>query len=473
MAAIRIRSTLTVAFTQFGVEGLGLLRNVLLARALGPSEMGLVAALTLTLSLVEMICDFGPDRLLVQAEDGDAPQFQSTAHSVLALRGLLTAGLLALLAFPLAQWIGRPESCWAIAALGLVPAIRGFQHLDAKRIQRQQKFQPSLIIELSAAFVATTAVAVATRWLPRGEVLVWVSLLQAMTLVIASRGVAERPYQLGWNRELLRRLFVFGWPLALNSLIMFGAFQGDRLVVMLSATPAELGRYAVAFQLTMVPALLISRVASTAWLPGLARSQSDPMAYYLRMSECTAWLGLVGQLFSLGILALGNRLIGLLYGPDYPLPVAVMAWLGIMQGWRILRAGPSLFAMSRADTWNPLASNLLRLLGIAAAATAGLFGAGLELVAICGCAGEVLAMVGAIVLLRRRHHLEVCPLVSSSLLFAGSVAAGSLACSVDQTLSLRLISLAGVVFCLGMTIRQLVRLRFAPGPRSRVIPTGL
>lgn len=475
----RVRPTIYVAAAQAGAEGLGLVRNVLLARALGPSEMGVAIALTMTLSLLDMISDFGPDRLLVQAEDGDREEFQSTAHSMLIIRGLISAALLAGLAFPVGHYLKRPDAVGMMMALGVVPLVRGLLHLDSKRVQRHHDFRRTMIVELSAAITATTAAFLLASWIRSAAVLVWVSVLQAVVLVGVSHGVAQRPYRLGMGRDVARRLLRFGWPLAVNGVIMFGAFQGDRLVVLASATAADLGRYAVAFQMTMVPALLISRIASTAWLPSLSRCQGDPVTFNQRLESITEILGGVGLVFSLGILSLGNPVIKMLYGPDFPVPVAVMSALGVMQGLRILRAVPSLAALSRADSFNPLASNVLRFLGIAAAAIAGMSGGGLEAITTCGCGGEVIALIGSIVLLRHRHSLSVKPLIRVGGLFAiGLLSAGVAAQAVDWPLAGRLVLAVVALLTLVRMGWGLVRQRFAamvhhePGRCPALVKTG-
>ncbi|MBS0262850.1 MAG: oligosaccharide flippase family protein [Planctomycetes bacterium] len=460
MARGRGRSTAYVAAAQIGQEGLGLFRNVILARALGPSEMGTVAALALTASLLEMVSDFGPDRLLVQAEDGDREEFQATAQTLLVGRGLLCAILLAILAIPAGLLLGRPDAAWMIAALGAVTAIRGLMHLDCKRVQRNHEFRRMMVVELSGAVLATAGTLILTRLIGNAWVLVCVNLIQVLTVVGLSHLVADRKYGLGIERDLLGRLWKFGWPLAVNSLIMFGAMQGDRLVVLATASPADLGRYAVVFQLTLVPALLISRIASTAWLPSLARVQNDRTAFATQISQITTLIGGVALVFSLGILLTGNLVIGLLYGDAFKVSMMLMCWLAVMQGLRIVRAAPSLVAMSRADSLNPLAANILRCTGIAAAAVAGGLGAGLETIAACGAVGELVALTGSVVFLARRHAIDPRPIAQATLLFVLGTGAGWVLVSAGwENPLVSGVAAAVVALCVGIAVARIVQLR--------------
>ncbi|MDB5387589.1 MAG: hypothetical protein JWM11_3235 [Planctomycetaceae bacterium] len=450
MARWKARSAVYVAASQIGCEGLGLLRNIILARLLGPSEMGVFATLAITLSLLDMISDLGPDRLLIQAEDGDLEEFQATAQTLLAARGLVCSLLLAAIAYPAAALLGNPSLSWMIAALGAVAGIRGLLHLDCKRIQRNHDFRSSMIVELASAGMTTAAVFLLMQHIHDASAFVWISLLQVVILVIASHLVAGRRYWLTYRPEIAGRLFRFGWPLACNSLIMFGALQGDRLVVLASATAADLGRYAVAFQLTMVPTLLISRIASTVLLPVLARSQNSPQKFAARLDLISAVLGLIALTFTLAVMWTGNLAIGLLYGDVFQVTPAVIRWLAIMQGLRILRAVPSLTAMARADSLNPLASNVLRLTGIIAAATVGLSGWGLEAIAAAGCGGEVVALIGSALLLQCRQGINPAAIWKASALFAAGISLGWLAMGNVFVVQAGAVGLAGAIVLLAI-----------------------
>ncbi len=412
--AIKARSSAAVFAAQLTGEVLGLLRNIILARLLGPAEMGVCAILALTLSLLDMLSDIGPDRLLIQAEDGDAPQFQNTAQAILAVRGVISTVLLVLLSYSVAHLLGSPEAQWQVAVIGFILFVRSVQNLDLKRFQRTSRFKPQVIADLSASVAATVTVLCVAPFVRNAWVFVLAGGVQAGVLAIVSHALAERPYRFAYDRGIARRLFIFGWPLALNSLLMFGAMQGDRLIVFASATKADLGRYSVAIQLSLIPVLVLARVVSTLCLPVLSREQSNQAAFNFRLRQAGSLLGSLALAFSLGFLFLGGVVLRVLYGAEYSISPVLLAWLAVMQGIRLLRTLPSIAAMSRADSLNPLISNVLRLLGIAGALVALKMGGGMEAIAAAGSAGELAALVGSILLLHQRHQVESSPLWRTS-----------------------------------------------------------
>ena len=112
---------------------LSFVRNVIVARLLGPDDFGIAATFALTVSLLEMISDLGTDKLIILAADGDNPRLQASAQLWQFAREAVGALLILALAWPLAALFGVPQARWAFYWLALVPLLRGLLHLDIKR----------------------------------------------------------------------------------------------------------------------------------------------------------------------------------------------------------------------------------------------------------------------------------------------------------------------------------------------------
>ena len=48
---------------------------------------------------------------------------------------------------------------------------------------------------------------------------------------LVSHLVAERPYRLVLDREIMAESLRFGWPLLVNGVLLFVVFNGDRVIV--------------------------------------------------------------------------------------------------------------------------------------------------------------------------------------------------------------------------------------------------
>jgi O-antigen/teichoic acid export membrane protein len=132
------RSYLAASFI---AQACALTRYILLARLLGPEQLGMAVALMLTAQFFEAMTDSGSDRFLVQDRDGDQPHVQSMAHLVWLGRGILIAAALVTLAGPIAAFFEVPALRGSLIVLALVPLIAGISHLDYRRLQRSSDFR--------------------------------------------------------------------------------------------------------------------------------------------------------------------------------------------------------------------------------------------------------------------------------------------------------------------------------------------
>src|SRR5687768_16809349 len=116
-----IRSGLILTTGNATAALLGLARNVIIARLISVEDFGIASTFAITMALVEMASNFSLDRLVVQDRDGDRPHVLATLHAVQAVRGLIGAGILYMLAGLLASLFGVPDVVYAYQALAIIP----------------------------------------------------------------------------------------------------------------------------------------------------------------------------------------------------------------------------------------------------------------------------------------------------------------------------------------------------------------
>lgn len=392
---------------QMAGQAFAFVRNIVVARLISPDDFGIAATFAITLSLLEMASDLAADRLLVQAENGDEPRMQGTAQLMLVGRGLISAVVIFLIAQPLAMLFDVPRATWAFQCLAIVPILRGFRHLDLKRMQRTMRFGPSVKVEaVSQAFALMLAWPLAL-WLRDYSAVLWVTLAQVAISTIASHLVAERRYEWNWERAHAVRMLGFGWPLLVNGLLMYGIFQGDRLIVGAGYSMVDLGIYTAAFTLTMVPTVLLARVNGSLVLPVFAEVQHDRKEFEYRYRCATELLSLNAGAFAVSFILIGGPLLVLLYGSQYAAAVPIVSWLGAMQALRLVRSAPSQAAMALGETKNTMIANVARTFALLPMLWVAYRGLPLSWIAACGVGGEVAAMATAVLLLRWRHGVPV------------------------------------------------------------------
>ena len=378
--------------TQVLCEGSAFLRNLLLARLIGADEMGLAVALALAIRLFEMAGEFGLDRLLMHVEEAALSPMRRAVHLLQLLKGGLLSVVAILLAVPVSRALNPAldPSLFALAALALV--IRGASHCEFRERQRRGDYLPGLVVEGGSALAAALLTAPLAWALRDYTALAWVLLLHAGVYCALSHLVASSAYRLGLDRSLCSRCLRYGAPIALNGALMFLALQGDRLVVALHFPAAELARFALAAQLTLLPALIGTRYLLASELPHFARLSREEAGI---SGHCLALLHRVGVVSLAGALLLGlggNVLVGLLYGEAYRVDPLVFWLLAAGAGIRLVRAVPSTAFMALERTHFLFLSNLPRLVTLPVAFWSAATGGGLAAIVAIAVIGEALSL---------------------------------------------------------------------------------
>ena len=374
-------------------QALSFIRNIIIARLLSPTDMGIAATFAITIMLLEMISNLAVDMILIQAKDGDAPVFQGTAHLYQVFRGL-SVGLVIFACAPIITFLFKiPQAEWAFCLLALVPVFRGFMHLDWKRMQRKMQYRTAVLVELIPQGIVTLAAFPMVIWLGDYSTVLWLVLMQAAMSLLVSHLFSQRAYRLNWDREYATRLLVFGWPLLINGLLMFGALQGDRLIIGTFYSMKELGVYSVAFSLALTLAAVLTKISTSLFLPLLARLQNQQVEFRDRYTFVVQMLALIGGLVALPFITAGGHLIVLFFGEQYQTSFAFAPWLGVLLGIRIFRLAPTVASLACSDSKNSMYANLLRFVGVLASIFVAWQKMSLSAIIICGIMGEVLALL--------------------------------------------------------------------------------
>jgi O-antigen/teichoic acid export membrane protein len=367
-------------------------RNAILAHALAKGDFGIAAALALVLQLLETLSDLGPDRLIVQAADGDDPALMRSAHATLLVRGLATALLLYLAAHPIAAFFHVPEAAAAFELAALVPLVKGFLHLDSRRRQRALDNRPFMIVEAAPQVAALALTLPVLAWSGGYVAVVWLALLQAGLTVIASHTLAERPYGLTPDAALVRRILAFGWPIWLSAFPLVAVYQGDRLIAGRLLGIEALAGYAAAFMMTMVPGLIAAKVGHALILPLLAECRAERDVFLVRARLTMQMTALAAAVYLALFLIAGGKILPLAFGANYAGYGAVVGWLALMWALRMVQAVPGLALMAHGDNRPLLIAGLLRAAALLPAAVAVQELASLEALAAAGVAGEAASL---------------------------------------------------------------------------------
>ena len=374
------------------------LRNLVVARLLPVEDYGIATTFALTAMLIEMASQIGLKQLIVQAEEGEEPRFQAALQGFQLLRGVLNAGVLFVLADPIARFLGVPDLVWAYRVVALVPLLQGFIHFDIYRFERRFEYRPGILVLSVASLVSLVAVWPLFLLFGDWRVMLAAILLDYALQTVLAHLMARRPWRIRLDGALMRRSMRFGWPLLLNGLLMFAVFHGEKLIAGRELGLAALGIFSMGVTLTLTPTLIGTKSLQSLFLPRLSRSEG---ARFRALGTATCdGSALVAILVVAGVAVVGPPFVTVVLGAKFDPLHPILLPLGVAMAVRMLKTGPSVVALSRARSTLPLLAQLPRLAGIALAWAMLARGGGLMDLALLAVAGELAGVALAFWLMR-------------------------------------------------------------------------
>lgn len=257
---------------------------VVLARLLEPRDFGLVAMVGAVTGVFNLLRDAGLSRATIQRGDVTEEQL-STLFWINVLLGLLLAMAFLALAPVLVTFYREPRLFWVTAVLGVGFFLNGLGVQHSALLQRQMRFTTGAAIDI-AALLASTAVGILLAWRGFGY---WA--LVAGPLVSPAVSSAGAWLAVAWIPRRPRRgagilsMLRFGGNVTLNSLLVYVAYNLDKVLLGRFAGADVLGIYGRAYQLANLPVENLNGAIGSVAFSALSRLQGDPArlrSYFLK-----------------------------------------------------------------------------------------------------------------------------------------------------------------------------------------------
>ena len=398
------------------------LRTIIVARVISVEDFGITATFMMSVMIMQLLSNVGLNQLIIQAKDGDDAELQKGIQGIQAVRGLISAAVLFLLARPMAEFLGQGEITWAYQVLAFVPVLTGFSHFDVFRQQRRMKYTGFLLTQL-----VPPALSVALIWplhhvFGDWRVMLWSIMAQWGASLVLTHLVAERRYAIAFDRKVMLRGLEFGWPLLVSGLMLFLIFQGERLVIGRELGMQALAIFSMTLSLVQTPMGAIISAVHQFMLPQLSAAKDDD-ARFNRVARVTFQASaLATALVALGAFLVGPPLVLLALGERYREVNDLLLMVVVVELVRSVRAGFGQVALARARTGNSAISNIPRVAAIGVSWYLLTHGADLFDVLIVALCGELAGLCTGLFLAHRLARMAVGPLWPSAVTLAALLA---------------------------------------------------
>lgn len=248
---------------------------MVLARLLEPTDFGLVGMVTAITGILSLFKEFGLSLATVQRETITHEEISGLFWINIVVGIILSLASIAVAPY-VAAFYHEPRLSLILIVLGIgfIFNAAGVQHSAV--LQRQMRFTDLAIIEVVSLFISSAiSIVMAIQGYGYWALAAWsVTLPLAATLltILRSGWMPERPRLNPGMWSMMR----FGGIVTVNSLVVYIAYNLDKILLGRFWGADVVGVYGRAYQLATLPIDYINGAMGSVAIPVLSRLQNDP-----------------------------------------------------------------------------------------------------------------------------------------------------------------------------------------------------
>ena len=257
-----------------GAQGVKLIVEIVLARILLPEEYGLIALVTVFITVLNVFVDSGLGNALIQKKDADDLDF-SSVFWFNVIWCFLLYGLLFVSAPLIGSFYRKPAIVPILRVLGIQVIISGVKNVEQAYVSKTMQFKKFFFATLGGTIgAAIIGVYMATHGFG-----VWALVAQHLfntfvDTVILWITVRWKP-KFQFSLKRFKRLFSFGWKLLISSLIDTMYNEIRQLVIGRYYSSSDLAFYNRGRQFPHLFVTNVNSAIDSVLLPTLSREQDN------------------------------------------------------------------------------------------------------------------------------------------------------------------------------------------------------
>jgi O-antigen/teichoic acid export membrane protein len=246
---------------------------LVLARALVPSQFGILAVAALTYNVLMALNHLGVSDALTYFKDR-VEEATRTALSMVIVGGLVLLATTWVLAPVIAHFFHSPQATFVLRGFALGIPFDAAAQVPIGRLTRGLRFSRRAVTDaLPSVIGAAITIGVVISGYPLIGLVVGQVVGSVANLVVA---MLIGPHCLpGWNTDMARRLLNYGGYLGAADVINLALLNVDYILVGHLLGPYALGLYSLAYRICFMPYLSISMVVNGAVFPYYCRLPSQ------------------------------------------------------------------------------------------------------------------------------------------------------------------------------------------------------
>jgi O-antigen/teichoic acid export membrane protein len=321
--------------------------TVVLARLLVPEDYGLIGMVTVIINFAGLFKDLGLSTATIQKPEINHKQVSTLFwinFAISCITALVVAGLA-----PVVAWFYKePRLTWITLALASSFLFSGLTVQHQALLRRRMSFTSLAKIEIISMLVGVVT-ALISAWYGLGY---WALVLMQIATAIANAvGVwvacSWRP-GVPLRRSGIRSMLAFGGNLTGFSIVNYFSRNLDNILIGQYWGPQQLGLYAQAYKLLLLPITQINTPITSVALPALSSLQSEPEKYRRYYYKAILLITTIGMPIVAFMFASADKVILLILGKQwldavpifrFLMPAAFMGTFNVATGWAYTSLG--------------------------------------------------------------------------------------------------------------------------------------
>ncbi len=299
---------------------------LVLARTLTPADFGLTAlAMTLTV-ITDMVLEVPLIQALTRLKHV-TKSHMDTAFTLGALRGLLLAFVVLVVAWPFSRIYNDSRLVALVAVIAIGPIARSLYSPAMVEYIRQLSFRQVFIAEILGK-IAAFIVSISVIYLGGGY---WAIAANSISAPVAAMLISYflAPYRPALSLARLAEFWTFlGW-LSMAQFVAALSWQFDRILLGYFISKSDLGRYAMASDLSVLPTQSLIGPAMQPVMAAFARINDDRERLRNAYSKASRFTMMLAAPACVGISLTSNLIVEVLLGPKWTEAALYLQWLAL------------------------------------------------------------------------------------------------------------------------------------------------
>lgn len=252
-----IRGVIWTFAQQFSVQIINFVVQIILARLLVPEDFGLVAMLSIFISLGNMLMEGGMTTSLIRTKNPDQLDY-STVFFVNVLVSLFIYVLFFLFSSSIGAFFGYPILSVMIKLYALTFVIRSFAAVHVVKLTKEMDFKTQMKLQIPSTLIGAVVGVVMAKHGYGVWSLVWMSLVQVFVFTVQNWLFLAWKPTLQFSYERLKFHFDFGYKMTVSGVLDTIYTNLYTIVIGKFFSPAIVGYYNQAETMRLFPVNQIS-----------------------------------------------------------------------------------------------------------------------------------------------------------------------------------------------------------------------